>query len=75
MPRYFYKDIWDKTWNYLVKKTILVASQIYRLHSTLYWYFHWIKVRNMDVYRVKPKWNFGDENQIWKPKLKIQKLM
>ena len=57
MPSYFYKDIEGKTWNSWVKKIILVALQTYKLHSTLYWCFHWIKVRNTETYRVKPKWN------------------
>ena len=36
MPSSLYKDIKDKTWNYSVKKTILVTLQAYKLHSTLY---------------------------------------
>ena len=43
MPSYFYKDIKGNTWKSSVKKTVLVTSQTYQLHSTLYWCFHWIK--------------------------------
>ena len=35
MPSYFYKSIKDKTWKSWVKKTVLVTSQTYKLHSTL----------------------------------------
>ena len=35
MPSSFYKTIKDKTWKYLVKKSILVTSQAYKLRSTL----------------------------------------
>ena len=45
MPNYFYKAIKDKNWKSSVKKAILVTSQTYKLHSTLYWCFHWIRVR------------------------------
>ena len=75
MPSYFYKEIKDKTWNSSVKKTILVTSQTYRLRSTLYWCFHWIKVRNRDLSRVRPEWSLKNKNQIWQSKTKIQKLI
>ena len=75
MMNYFYKDINDKTWNSSVKKTILATSQTCKLHSTLYRCFHWIKVRNTQACRVKPKWNLKSKNQIWKRKIKIQKLI
>ena len=35
MPSYFYMTIKDKTWKSSVKKSILVTSQAYKLHSTL----------------------------------------
>ena len=73
MPSSLYKDIKDKTWNSSVKKTILVTLQAYKLHSTLYWCLHWINVRNTKVCTVRPKWNVENKNQIWKPKIKIQK--
>ena len=44
MPSYFCKTIKDKTWKPLAKKAILIASQTYKLHSTLFC-FHWISVR------------------------------
>ena len=71
---YFYKDIKDKTWNSSVKNNIIVVSQTYKLHSTLYWCFHWIKVKNTQDCRIKPKRNLKNKNQIWKTKIKIQRL-
>ena len=53
MPSYFYKDIEDKTWKYSVRKAILVTSQTCKLHSTLYWCFHWLK----DIHREKAQSN------------------
>ena len=45
MPSSFYKTIKDKTWKSSVKKAILVTLQTYKLYSTLYWGFHWVRVR------------------------------
>ena len=39
VPSYIYKDTEDRTWKPSVKKAILVTSEIYKLHSTLYWCF------------------------------------
>ena len=51
----FCKDDDGTTWKFSVKKAILVTSETYRLQNTLYWCFHWIKVRDTDVGGVKPK--------------------
>ena len=48
MPNYFYKAIKNKTWKSSVKNVIhFITLQTYKLHShsTLYWWFHWIRIR------------------------------
>ena len=62
MPSYLSKNIKDKTWSSSVKKTTLVKSQTYKLRSTFYWRFRRIKVMNMEVCRVRPKWNLKNKN-------------
>ena len=75
IPNYFYKVIKERTWDSSVKKIILVISQTYKLHSTLYWCFHWIKVKNAEACGVTPNRNLNSKNPIEKPKIKIQKLI
>ena len=51
-----------------------------KLRSTLYWCFHWIKVRDTEICGVKPKWIYKrkikcKKNLKEKPNIKIQKLI
>ena len=71
MPSLFSKAIKDKTWKSLVKKDILVTSQTYKLHSTLYWCLHWIRVLGYGSLLGQAWMNLKSKNQIWKSKIKI----
>ena len=60
MPNYFYKAIKNKTWKSSVKNVIhFITLQTYKLHShsTLYWWFHWIRIRKSLNLKNNTNWN------------------